>query len=477
MQRSSTVRQNTSNILVMRRKLSHFGLVMLASVGVGQAQTHKVEAPESVTRAVGVYEWTGDLAKPTAARLVPVSVFIDGTMQDAGVYLAKPVPFVLETGDVYSIEHAGEPEGTLNVQFAKNIIARHSGMDEDALGAWYGYGNFLSLQEEAKLAKLKPKAKPTVVVAGLDAPEDDKPHFIRREQPQTTTTDGKGSTSAATAKPSPAPDDADDPDRPTLKHRDPATDETKKKKEKPSGYVSPPNSSLNDDPDRPVLRRGVPAGETTTAQLSGVPPGLHQAVAVSDAANHEAHVFTREWASSGERRETLEGIEALAQPRLANYILTNKLTPVATSAPKPGPSFSSKPPVVAHSTRKPAAPAAPPPMPMANEQIAGYTLSYGGLPTFVYTVESPVVDGGPVYLTMVVQRLPAGELQVALSSITDATHLDRVPWLRPVDVVDPDWSHRASLLFELRAQTSRQFALYRLVSAKAEQTFITGIIE
>jgi hypothetical protein len=78
---------------------------------------------------------------------------------------------------------------------------------------------------------------------------------------------------------------------------------------------------------------------------------------------------------------------------------------------------------------------------------------------------------------MVTQRLPTGELQVALSSVTDATHLDRVPWLRPIDVVDADWSHRASLLFELRAQTSRQFALYRLVSARAEQTFVTGIIE
>jgi hypothetical protein len=88
-----------------------------------------------------------------------------------------------------------------------------------------------------------------------------------------------------------------------------------------------------------------------------------------------------------------------------------------------------------------------------------------------------VTVGGPVYVTMVTQKLPAGELQVALSSVTDAAHLDRVPWMRPVDVVDPDWSHRGSLLFELRAQTSRQFALYRLVTAKAEQTFVTGIIE
>ena len=50
-----------------------------------RAQMHKVEAPERVTRAISVYEWTGTLPKPTAARLIPVSVFIDGKYQDGGV--------------------------------------------------------------------------------------------------------------------------------------------------------------------------------------------------------------------------------------------------------------------------------------------------------------------------------------------------------------------------------------------------------
>jgi hypothetical protein len=49
--------------------------------------------------------------------------------------------------------------------------------------------------------------------------------------------------------------------------------------------------------------------------------------------------------------------------------------------------------------------------------------------------------------------------------------------MRLVDAVDPDDSHRASLLFELRARNSRQFALYSLASAEAQQTFITGVIE
>ena len=127
-------------------------------------------------------------------------------------------------------------------------------------------------------------------------------------------------------------------------------------------------------------------------------------------------------------------------------------------------------------------------MTLAQEEIAGYTLSYGGLPTFVYTAAAATAPGAgspppagsvrPVaYVTVVAQRLPTGELQVAMNNVTDSLHLDRGPRLRLIDAVDPDDSHRASLLFELRGSTSRQFALYRLTAVHAEQTFTTASIE
>jgi hypothetical protein len=439
------------------------------------AQTHKVEAPENITRAIGVYEWTGDLAKPTASRLVPVSLFVNNKFEDAGIYLAHPVPFVLQSGNVYSIERAGENIGTLDLDYARNIVTRHSA-DDDPLTAWYGYGRFLTPTEEAKVTALH-ASKPPAVVASIDSDTDNsKPQFIRRQSSTTAPAPtAKPGSTAPTA--SPTPDD--DPDRPTLRHRDPADATTKpNKKDRPIGYVTPPNTSLNDDPNRPALRRGIPAGTVTTAQLTGMPPNLHQSVAVSDAANHDPHIFAREWATSSERAHTLTEFESLAQPRLAKYIATNKLTPATAAKPSSGPVFatSHQIPTATHSrTRKPIAPASS--LTLANEELSGYTLSYGGLPTFIYTVESPVAEGGPIYLTLVAQRLPSGELQVALASVTDATHLNRTPWLRPIDVVDPNWSHRASLLFELRAQSSRQFALYSLTTPEAEQTFITGIIE
>jgi hypothetical protein len=469
------------------------------------AQTHRVEAPERVTRAVAVYEWTGDLAKPSAARLVPVSLFIDGHFEDAGVYLTQPVPFALQTGNIYSIEEAGHSEGTVDLEYARNVVTHRSATDDNPVAAWFGYGTFKPPAAAPKAPALHASTHPAIIVSSSD---DDRPHFVNRSPAADTSSTGKtSSTSSDSTKP--ADDDpdrphmtrrnssdsgnssdstststgdvpADDPDRPTLRHRDPKQDAQRRKQDSGSA-VTGMSTSLNDDPNRPTMRRGKPAGLATTAELKTLPPNLHQVAAVSDAANREPHLFAREWATPTERAATLLQFETLAQPRIANYITLNHLTLPPAAAP---PATNQAPKTTTRkSTRKTTAtktapqPPPAPPIPLSNEQVTPYTLSYDGPPTFVYTVEAAVTAGGPVYLTLVAQRLPSGELQVALSSITDATHLDRTPWLRLVDAVDPDAGHRASLLFELRAQSTRQFALYRLTSATAEQIFVSGVIE
>jgi hypothetical protein len=438
---------------------------MFCGLAAAHAQMHKVEKPDRVTRAIGVYEWTGDLTKADAARLIPVSLFIDSHFEDAGVYLARPVPFTLQTGIVYSVERTGQSIGTLDLEFARDIVTRRSADDDEPLGAWYGYGHFAPPVQTRPGKQLKASAV-TPVIAGSDSPEDDKPHFIRRPE---TSAPSTPAAPASTTAGVPAVDD--DPDRPTLRHRDPK-DEAKRKKSKDSGSGVTGTGDLNNDPDRPVMRRGIPEESSIPSQLTGLPPNLHQAVAVSDAANRDPHIFTRGWESPTERAETLAALESLARPQITAYLATNKL-----DAAPAGPSFATS--TAPHQTGPRSAARKTPATPFAltNEDLKGYTLSYGGLPTFLYTAETPVKAGGPVYLTLIAQRLPSGELQVGLTNLTDATHMDRVPWMRPIDVVDPDWSHRGQFLMELRAQSSRQFAYYRLVTAQAEQTFLTGVIE
>jgi hypothetical protein len=489
------------------------------------AQTHRVEAPEKITRAIGVFEWTGSIDKPTAARLVPVSIFINNNLEDAGVYLSRPIPLALDTGNVYDIERAGLPIGTLDVDAATRVASQFSA-DANPITAWYGLGRFTPpptpAEIAAKEAKLKASAKLGTIAGGSAAPtDDDTPHFVFRKPSDTTTSD------TASTKPS-STDDAPDPDRPTLRHRDASTDPNKKqKKQKAAGYVTGTPDLLSDDPDRPTLQRGDAASSTLTPELRGLPADMQQAVAVSDASHTEDHPFAREWDSPNERLTILSTLQDLARPRITNYLIRNRLTPApgtpgpvtpitapapvaptptpepddtsshptlvrtpngvdtSTTKPEPAPKVSAsdipqKPHVSStqkHVAKAPQNAPNPSQFVFTHEQLSGYSLTYGGLPTFIYTTQVPVTEGGPVYLTMVAQRIPSGEIQVSLSSITDATHLNRTPWLRPIDVVDPDDSHRASLLFELRAQRSRQFGLYRLVTAQAEQTFLTGIIE
>jgi hypothetical protein len=49
--------------------------------------------------------------------------------------------------------------------------------------------------------------------------------------------------------------------------------------------------------------------------------------------------------------------------------------------------------------------------------------------------------------------------------------------MRFIDAVDADGDNRAELLFELRGETQRQFALYRIAQGTAEQTFLSGTLQ
>ena len=575
--------------------LVQLSAALLAAAGaVGHAQMHHVEAPERVTRAIGVYEWTGELNKPSAARFVPVSLFIDGHFEDAGLYLARPVPMALEPGDVYALERAGEPQGLLDLDFAHRVVTGKALADDNPEGAWYAYGKFTP-EAPARQPNLHPSAHPGKIQssagpntpAGAKLPPDNadsgEPHLSRRS-PSTSSTSGTGSSSSqsgsgsssgsgttassSTGSTSPTADNStDDTDRPTLRRRDPSQDAARQRvsgKNSKLASVTAAGPALGDDPDRPILGRNA-AADTSIPELTGLPPDLHQAVAVSDAAHRDAHLFARPWDTPAERADTLNAMAALAKARLAEYLSVNQL--VASSAPLPAEAVAA-PAATAASVPAPApadedtGPAAPPklqrgvpksyqttnpaslpppaaspasagasspgsspaaaapaqpsvrhtgtsahpahrstrsaslhpaPLTLGEEEISGFSLSYGGLPTFVYSAAASVQPAKPnpaanapgisankdlvAYVTVVAQKLPTGELQVALSAATDSAHLDRGPRLRLVDAVDPDDSHRASLLFDLRGATSRQFALYRLTSVHAEQTFTTASLE
>jgi hypothetical protein len=256
---------------------------------------------------------------------------------------------------------------------------------------------------------------------------------------------------------------SDDPDRPTLKRHTPED----AKKAGLSANVGGNGSveALNEDPNRPNLHHGKPTSSMTEEdlpKLTGIPPNLHQMVAVSDAVNRDPHPFTLEWDDEAQHQAILQKMQAIARAQLAAYGTTRAAaTPAA--AKKTTPTRS----------RRTAAPT-PPLVPLLDEQLKAYTLSYGGDPTYVYSANTGGAGAALRYVTIVAQSDSLGEIKPAIQSVTDAAHLYRTPRMQFVDVVDAEASNRASLLFELRSQNVRQFALYRVIAAHPEQIFLTG---
>ncbi len=172
------------------------------------AQMHKVAAPEQVVRAVGVYEWTGDLKKPTGSRLVPVTLFIDGTLQDAGIYLARPIPFALSPGNVYELEQAGLGRGTLDLAYARHLKTADDAYED----GWFGYGSYRNPPAPKKEPVLRASRTPAVLTSSKD---DGRPHFGGKGG-----TDDTGAGSGDTSEKKPADGTpAADADRPTMRRR------------------------------------------------------------------------------------------------------------------------------------------------------------------------------------------------------------------------------------------------------------------
>ncbi len=524
-----------------RQRRTVTGLMAGVLAATAQAQMHKVARPETVVRAVGVYEWTGDLAKPKGERLVPVTIFIEGQVQDAGVYLARPVPMALGPGTVYELDDAGVEKGLVDLKEARHVQLPAAANATPYDDGWFGYGVFEAPKPPRMVTK---KATQQVAVNGkvpaTSSEDPDRPKFSSKSAPVGSGASAKDddarpeSGSPEDVKVDSGSGDKDDVDRPTLRRRPPVDpkDAKKGKKERDLSSVIPEKGSLNDDPDRPRMKRNTAAAEDDTAVLNGLPADMKQMVAVSDPKRRDPHPFARSWEDEAEHQAVLGKMRAMAQAELVAYGPVPAGTPmVVTGAAAPAPEGASGVGLAAQDTSNGSAPvlrrnhvaadaatqqqvttAAPPTAPPAtsakpaagartsaqhatakrrtaarifptapapgtvltDEEVKGFTLSYGGAPTYIYTAHTAGIGAALRYVTVVAQEDGVNGLREAMHSITDAAHLDRTPWMRFVDVVDVEASNRASLLFELRGQTERQFALYRVLGGKADTLFLGG---
>jgi hypothetical protein len=480
-------------------------------------------------RSVAVLEWIGEPGKPSASRLVPVAVYDNGQLNDGTLYLNRPEPLAVTGGVEYELQTDGKPIGIFDVYGSGEIK-----------GSWLGFGAWkpLSAAETTKANDAFNTSQLNGAFGDGNSEEDDKP-VLKRKHPKGTDTDdasggkssnagadsgaangsgiGSGSGAGSGTMPGAA---SSDPDRPVLKKKssddaasnrsgsdsggaasqtasdpDRPTIRRKRHAEESDGMQA---SNLPPDPDRPRLKHGKPDSLATTEspRLSGYPPSLQQAVAVSDASNRAEHPWKYTWANPDDETKFKVSLEAMAR------------TALGMDAPRTNAKSKARTTTTRKAAPTPLAP--PPPTPLADEQFRVFELAYGSSATMVLTASSPAPpdaaesdeqappvikrgkptqtssqstgDGIPPkpppqkFVTLIAQPDLYGGIAVLYKSVTDSTHLDETPRMRLVDAVDALGDNRGELLFELRGDQQRQFAMYRVMRGSAEQLFATVAI-
>lgn len=431
----------------------------------GQVKPNAKSGPD--LRAVAVIEWTGDLRHPKASRVIPISVWDGTTLQDAGIYLARPEPLALQGETEYVLQKDGRQDGLFDIQDAANQG-----------GTWIGFGKWKPLPRgpsPAELARERASIK-------IDDAGDDEPILHRKyhpgdskagsktagkagsnasapdpDRPHLGSDDDSGSSTAANGAPPP------DPDRPRLTADDNAS---AAKPRTPQGgddqaHVSDlPNIS---DPDRPRLAYGRPAGyqgPDLKPAVMGLPPDMRQQVAVSDLNKIQDHPWDYTWANPDDALKMKTALEQIARKDLG------------LNQPPPPVTKSSRTSSTRHKAAPP--PPSPAPVPFEDEQFRVLELTYGSGATMVFSAHTKGAGGGEKFITLIAQPDLYGGVIVLYKNMTDAGHLDVTPRMRLVDAVDAEGDNRGELLFELRGKVQREFALFRVVRGQAAQIFVTS---
>lgn len=442
-------------------------------------------------RATAVLEYTGDLNDLKANRLVPIVVW-DGTQyQPGGLYLAQPAPLAVLTGTQYELESDGRSQGFFNVSTAENLG-----------GHWFGVGKF---QPPAAPKPLVAKSHSGHAYQIKENQEDpDKPHFAHRPAPEPGT-----DTQADTAQPASGKPDQSDHAGPTLHPRthsgsDTTSGEPEADPDRPTFHrratQTASASTMEVDPNRPHLGYTTPERQEkidTADALSGMPPDMKQIAAVSDNTTTDTQSFVFSWANPDDAHKMEDALEKAAvqaigpikpaqnEPATAQSPSSGQESPSPTQArpsldagrpsleagkpsAHPVPQKPTKTAAKRTTHKKPAAPALPV---LEDVQFRVFSLSFGGGATMVL---SAYAAGDPgKYVTVIAQPDFYGNPQILLKQVASADNLDVTPRMKLIDAVDTQGNHRGDLIFELRGQTYRQFAVYRIAGGQASQVFLT----
>ena len=443
---------------------------------VGQA-AKKAKAP----RALGLLE----LAANGKARLIPITILIDGKYYDASAYKADPVPMALWSTTVYEAVHTGVSVGLFTVTGAVQRKDENGPIEWMAEGTWQTADSI-----KAKAAKKKPSV--ASVPRGMN--EDEGPPVLRRagsEKPKPPEPPAAPATPPQT-QPAPAPSPS------------PAPAATPPAAPAPAVATSPANPSPREqaqdqppeDKDRPALKRGKAGVESaeeaqkkaaasaeasahTTAQASsamtpGTRPGTSAAnqvqliPAISDSNGPDPLPYTYILKPEEEQQFRKKMLAVAADEIRARA--RQQASPGAAAAQ----SVHASPPR-SKATAKPVQPT------FEDVQLQVFDLADINEPELILTAKARMPQSSrekagatpnPQYLiTLVVREDVNGDLHKALANVTDTQHMDVIPRLDLIDAVDVDGDGRAELLFREVSDAGSAFVIYRVIGDRLYPLF------
>jgi hypothetical protein len=406
-------------------------------------------------RATALLEYTGTLRHMTGSRLVPIAVW-DGTeYQPGGLYLAQPAPLAVQGGTQYVLEHDGRLEGFYNIGSAAQIG-----------GAWLGVGKFQAPPTET--AKLEKPSTGDVyqVKYGNTSSNPNEPHFAHVPADDRTT-------DRTNDRAKDAPGTAEKDSGPTLHRRGAASsDGASGRVPQDSGRPTFGGDSENSTAPSPqTLYPGRPVLSYNTAKpkekkqdaLMGFPPGMKQAIAVSDASSIGTQSFGYTWANPEDAAKMKADLELAAERAIA----------ASVPAPAPVPEEKSRTKTRRHGPAvRPVAPTAPV---LEDEQFRVYGLTMGGGATLVLSAQTGLKDPryGGKSVTIIAQPDFYGNPQILLTYVSSIDTPERTPRMELIGAVDTQGNGRGDLLFELRGQSYRRFAIYQVAGGQAARVFVT----
>lgn len=381
------------------------------------AQVAKKRTISKGPRAVAVLQ----IADNGRARLIPVTIMVNGDFYDASAYKADPVPMALQSDTVYEGVKAGVPQGIFTVRGAAQ-----------ANGNWFADGKW---ETQAQLDADKAKRAADVAKKNQTAPPDEElggPPKLKRA-PGSSDSDNGNPSQPPAAKPIPGA----------------STSKPEEQKTKPEATEQASNSI--DAPDRPILRR-QPASETTHEQTkSGPETGpltgpLQFIAAVSDAGGPEARPYTFT-VKPDEEKDFLKKMLAIAADEVKA-----RATHLAGESPTEKPKGPRK---TVRSTPQPD---------LRDVQMHAYDVSTTNEAVLVITATGTMPGDDKQYPVTVVARQDIyGDLHKIFAQTTDNKHLDVLPRYDFIDAVDADGDGRAELLFRTVWDSGSAFSVYRVL--------------